>query len=72
MFQGQMKLCAKVVAATRQWPVTVWASTSAMGVRPGVMLLKYVMNEDRHAALRRRKGLAGTKLGLDKDFTPVQ
>jgi hypothetical protein len=57
--------------ATRQWPATTWASTSAMGARPSVMLFKYAMNEDHQATLRRRKGLAGTKLGLDKDLTPV-
>ncbi len=36
------------------------------------MLLKFATSEDRQVALRGRKGLAGTKLGLDEDFTPVQ
>jgi hypothetical protein len=36
------------------------------------MLLKFVMSEDRHATLRGRKGLVGTKLGLDEDLMPAQ
>ncbi len=36
------------------------------------MLLKFAMNEDCQATLRRRKGLAGTKLGLNEDLTPAQ
>jgi hypothetical protein len=72
VLQGQMRLCAKVIAAMRQRPVTTRASTSTIGVRLGAMLLKFAMSEDRQAALRGRKGLAGTKLGLDEDFTPTQ
>jgi hypothetical protein len=67
-----MRLHAKVVVATRQRPATVWASTSAASARPGAMLLKFTTNEDRQAMLRGCKGLAGTKLGLDEDLTPVQ
>ncbi len=40
--------------------------------RPGTVLLKFVTNEDRQAALRGRKGLAGSKLGLDEDLTTTQ
>jgi hypothetical protein len=40
--------------------------------RPNAVLLKFTMNEDRQATLRERKGLAGSKLGLDEDLTPVQ
>jgi hypothetical protein len=36
------------------------------------MLLKFATSEDRQAALRGRKGLARTKLGLDEDLTPAQ
>jgi hypothetical protein len=36
------------------------------------MLLNFVTNEDRQVALRGRKGLAGTKLGLDEDLMPTQ
>jgi hypothetical protein len=36
------------------------------------MLLKFATNEDRQAALRGRKGLPGTKLGVDEDLTPAQ
>jgi hypothetical protein len=67
-----MKLRAKVIAATWQWPMTTRASTLTTGVRPGVVLLKFATGEDRQAALWRRKGLAGTKLGLDEDLIPAQ
>jgi hypothetical protein len=33
LLQGQMKLRAKVIVATRQWPMTTRASTSTAGVR---------------------------------------
>jgi hypothetical protein len=72
VLQGQMKLCAKVIATMRQRPVTMWASTSTAGTHPGAVLLKFTMSEDRQATLRGRKGLAGTKLGLDDDLIPVQ
>ncbi len=36
------------------------------------MLLKFTMNENRQDALRGRRGLVGTKLGLDKYLMPVQ
>ncbi len=67
-----MRLRAKVIAATRQRPVTTRASTSMAGARPGAVLLKFAMSEDRQVALRGRKGLARTKLSLDEDFTPAQ
>jgi hypothetical protein len=70
--QGQMRLCIKVVAAMRQWPATPRASSSTTSARPGAVLLKFTMSEDRQAALQGRKGLAGTKLGLDEDLTPTQ
>lgn len=36
------------------------------------MLLKFTMSEDHQVTLRGRKGLAKTKLRLDKDLTPTQ
>jgi hypothetical protein len=72
LLQGQMKLHAKVVIATWQRPTIVWASTSAMSMRPSAVLLKFATSEDHQATLQGRKGLAGTKLGLDKDLTFVQ
>jgi hypothetical protein len=36
---------------------------------PGAMLFKFATNEDRQGALRRRKGVVGTKLGLDENLT---
>jgi hypothetical protein len=36
------------------------------------VLLKFTTVEDQQATLRRRKGLAKSKLGLDKDLTPTQ
>jgi hypothetical protein len=36
------------------------------------MLLKVAMSEDRQATQRKRKGLTGTKLGLNKNLTPTQ
>jgi hypothetical protein len=47
----------------------MWASTLATGARPGAMLFKFATNEDRQGALRGRKGLVGTKLGLDENLT---
>jgi hypothetical protein len=72
VLQGQMRLHAKVIVATQQRPVTMRASTLTVGVRPGVVLLKFVTSEDRQAALRGRKGLTGTKLGLNEHLTPAQ
>jgi len=48
LLQGQMRLHVKVIVATWQWPTTLraFASTTA-GTRPGTVLLKFVMNEDR-------------------------
>jgi hypothetical protein len=37
-----------------------------------MVLFKFATNEDRQAALWGRKGLTGTKLGLDEDLTPAQ
>jgi hypothetical protein len=36
------------------------------------MLVKFATNEDCQVVLRGRKGLTGTKLGLEKDFMPTQ
>jgi hypothetical protein len=72
LLQGQMRLRAKVIAATWQRLVTTRASTSTAGTHPGAVLLKFATSEDRQAALRRCKGLARTKLGLDEDLTPAQ
>jgi hypothetical protein len=67
-----MRLRAKVVIGTWQWPATAWVSTPMTGARPSVVLFKFTMSEDRQVALQGRKGLVGTKLGLDKDLTPTQ
>jgi hypothetical protein len=67
-----MRIHAKVIAATRQRPTTVWASTSATGMPPSAMLLKFATSEDCQATLQGCKGLAGTKLGLNEDLTPPQ
>ncbi len=72
LLQGQMKLHAKVITAMWQRPTFAWASTSTAHACINAMLLKFAMSKDRQAALRRRKGLAGTKLGLDKDLMPTQ
>jgi hypothetical protein len=72
LLQGQMRLHAKVIANMWQRLVTTRASTSTARARPSAVLLKFATSEDRQAALRRRKGLTGTKLGLDEDFTPTQ
>ncbi|CAK9221707.1 unnamed protein product [Sphagnum troendelagicum] len=67
-----MRLRVKVIAAKRQRPVTLQASTSIASTHPGVVLFKFAMSEDRQAALRGRKGLVGTRLGLDEDLMPTQ
>ncbi len=64
-----MKLRAKVVTTRQQQPTTTQASTLTIGTCFSTLLLKFTTNENHQAALRRRKGLMGTKLGLDKDFT---
>jgi hypothetical protein len=50
----------------------MWASTPTANVCPGTMLLKFITNKGRQVALQRRKGLAKTRLGLDKDLMPTQ
>jgi hypothetical protein len=72
LLQGQMRLCAKVVVTTQERPAIARASTLAVGRCHNIVLLKFATNKDHQAALRRRKGLAGSKLGLDKDLTPTQ
>ncbi len=72
LLQGQMKLHAKVITTTRQRPTIARASALVVGTRPGAVMLKFVTIEDCQVALRRHKGLTGTKLGLDEDLTPVQ
>ncbi len=67
-----MRLRTKVIIATQQRPAITWVSTLVAGARPGAMLFKFAMSEDRQAALRGRKGLVGTKLGLDEDLTLAQ
>jgi hypothetical protein len=63
-----MRLCAKVVATTWQRLAIV----RAFALAASVVLLKFATSKDRQAALGERKGLAGNKLGLDKDLTPTQ
>ncbi|CAK9234172.1 unnamed protein product [Sphagnum troendelagicum] len=72
LLQGQMRLCVKVVTAKQQRLATSQASTLTASTRHDAVLLKFAMREDCQAALRGRKGLAGTKLGLDEDLTPTQ
>ncbi|CAM6011040.1 unnamed protein product [Sphagnum balticum] len=71
LLQGQMRLRTKVVAVMRQRLVTAWASASRAGVRFSVVLFKFTTSKDCQAALRRRKGLVGTNLGLEEDVTPT-
>ncbi len=52
--------------------MTLRASTSTTSTHPGTMLLKFAMSKDRQVTLRRHKGLARTKLGLDEDLMPTQ
>ncbi len=47
VLQGQIKLRAKVIVATRQRPVTTQASTSTVKMRPGTVLLKFATSKDR-------------------------
>jgi hypothetical protein len=72
LLQGHMRLRVKVVATKRQQPVTLQASTSMASTCPRAVLLKFATNEDRQVALRGRKGLAWTRLGLDEGLTPTQ
>ncbi len=67
-----MKLRAKVITTTQQWFAIVRASALAASAHPNVVLFKFVMSEDCQAVLRGRKGMVGTKLGLDEDPTLVQ
>jgi hypothetical protein len=67
-----MKLCTKVVAAMQHRLAVARASASIMGTCFNAVLFKFVTNEDHQAVLRGRKGLAGTKLGLDEDLTLAQ
>jgi hypothetical protein len=41
-------------------------------VHPGAVLFKFTTSEDCQAVLRGRKGLVGTKFGLDEDLKPTQ
>jgi len=67
-----MSLRVKVIVTTQQRPAISRASTSTTIVCPDTVLLKFITNKDRQATLRRRKGLARMKLGLDEDFMPTQ
>jgi hypothetical protein len=44
LLQGQMRLCAKVVATMWQQVAIVWAYALAVGTRPNTVLLKFAMN----------------------------
>jgi hypothetical protein len=66
-----MKLHTKVITATQQQPTIAQASTSMVGMRPDTVLFKFATSEDRQVTLRGCKGLARTKLSLDKDFMPT-
>jgi hypothetical protein len=48
------------------------AAYDCAGLYPDTTLLKFATNKDYQGTLRGCKGLAGTKLGLDEDFTPTQ
>jgi hypothetical protein len=52
--------------------VTAHAFNSAASARLGAVLFKFATSDDHQAVLSRRKGLAGTKLGVDKALTPTQ
>jgi len=67
-----MTLCIKVIVAKWQQLATSWASTSTASACLGAVLLKFATSEDYQAMVRRHKGLAGTKLGLDEDLMPTQ
>ncbi len=43
-----------------------------VGARPNVVLFKFATSENYQAVLQGRKGLVGTKLGLDEDLMPTQ
>jgi hypothetical protein len=49
-----------------------WQSNLNNTAHLGTVLLNFATSEDRQATFRGRKGLAGTKLGLDKDLTLTQ
>jgi len=72
LLQGQMRLRVTIVTTTRQRPTTFRASTSAASARLSVMLVQFATSKDRQATLQGRKGLAGTKLGLNENLTPTQ
>jgi hypothetical protein len=67
-----MKLHTKVIIATQQRPTIARASASMLGTCPNEVLLKFVTSKDHQVALRRCKGLTGTKLGLDEDLMLAQ
>ncbi len=67
-----MKLCAKVVATTRQWPVVLRAFALAVGAHPEGVVIKLKISKDHKVALQGCKGLGRTKLGLDDDLSPMQ
>jgi hypothetical protein len=46
-----MKLCAKVVVATRQWLVATQAFAFAVGMHPDATLFKFMTSEDHQVAL---------------------
>jgi len=46
LLQGQMRLCAKVIATMWQWPVIARASTSTAGACPVAVLFKFAMSKD--------------------------
>jgi hypothetical protein len=67
-----MKFCAKVVVATRQWPVVLRAFALAVGAHPDGVVIKLKISEDHKVAPRGCRGLARTNLGLDEDLNPMQ
>jgi hypothetical protein len=42
LLQSQMRLHTRIIAATQQRPLIVWASTQVIGARCGVVLLKFI------------------------------
>jgi hypothetical protein len=67
-----MKLHAKVVVATQQWPAIMRAIALATSACLVTVLLKFTTSEDHQATLQGCKGIVGTKLGLDKNLMPMQ
>ncbi len=72
LLQGQMMMCAKVVATMWHQLMTTRASALVASTGFSKVLFKFVTSEDHQATLWGRRGLARTKLHLDENLTPTQ